>query len=373
MKKCAILMAGMMTAGTLLAANYDVYVGTYTQGDSKGIYRLTLDDKTGKLSEKSLSATTKNPSFLAVSPNGKYMFAVNETGPQGKVSSFSISPDSGALTFINDSSTGGDGPCHLSVDKGGRHVVAANYGGGSLAVIPIMADGRLQPASDFIQHKGSSVNKSRQGEPHAHGAFFDASGRYLYAPDLGLDHVMIYKLNESTGKLTPSQPPFGEVKPGSGPRHLAFHPKLNYAYVISEMACTITAFERDPGTGALKEIQSVSTLPEGTELKPAFSTAEIEVAPNGKFLYGSNRGHNTIAVYAIDAKTGQLTLQQHISTGGKDPRAFALTPDGKWLIAANQNSASLVVFKVDGKTGKLSETGNTASVPFPVSILYRKK
>jgi 6-phosphogluconolactonase len=373
MNKLAILGAVALAAGSAWAADYDVYVGTYTQGDSKGIYRLTLDDKTGKLSEKSLSATTPNPSFLAMSPNGKYMFAVNETGPQGKVSSFSISPDSGALTFISDSSTRGDGPCHLSVDKGGRNIVAANYGGGSLAVIPVLPDGRLQPASDFIQHQGASVNKSRQSAPHAHGAFFDASGRYLYAPDLGLDQVKIYKLNEASGKLTPAQPPFGEVKAGSGPRHIALHPKANYAYVINEITCTITAFERDPGTGALKEMQSVSTLPEGAEFKPAYSTAEIEVHPSGKFLYGSNRGHDTIAVYAIEAKTGQLTLQQHISSGGKNPRAFALTPDGKWLIAANQNSANLVVFKVDGKTGKLSETGNTASVPFPVSILYRKK
>lgn len=362
----------MLLAGSVWAANYDVYVGTYTQGESKGIYKLTLDDKTGQLTDKTLAVESKNPSFLAMDPKGKYIFAVNEVGPEGKVSSFSISSDSGLLTFLSESSTKGDGPCHLAVDKSGRNVIAANYGGGSLAVIPVQPDGKLLPASDFIQNQGSSMDKSRQSGPHAHGATFDASGKFVYAPDLGLDKVKIFKLNESTGKLTPGQPPYGEVKAGSGPRHIALHPKASMAYVINEMACTITVFERNTTTGALKEVQSISTLPEGETVKPAYSTAEIEVHPSGKFLYGSNRGHDTIAVYAIDGK-GHLTLVQHISSGGKNPRAFALTPDGKWLLAANQNSANVLVYKVDDKTGKLTNTGHAANVPFPVSILYRKK
>ena len=371
--KMGLMLGVMLLAGSLLAADYDVYVGTYTKGDSRGIYRLRLDGKTGKLTTKSLSATTENPSFLALHPSGKYLYAVNEVGPVGRVSAFSISPDSGALTFLNDASAGGDGTCHLSVDKTGRFVLAANYGGGSVTVIPIMADGQVKAASDFVQHQGSGANPKRQKGPHAHGIYLDEANRYVYVPDLGMDKVMIYKFNAGSGKLTPSDPPYGETAPGAGPRHFAFHPKSDFAYVITEMTCTVTAYERDTKGGGLTAIQTISTLPEGTSVLPAFSTAELEMHPSGKFLYGSNRGHDSIVVYEVDGKTGQLSLLQHMSTGGRVPRSFAVSPDGKWLIAANQNSANLVVFKVDTKTGKLSETGNTAEVPNPVSVLYRKK
>lgn len=371
--KMGLLLGLLVAAGSLCAADYDVYVGTYTKGDSRGIYRLRLDDKTGKLTAKALSATTENPSYLALHPNGKYLYSVNELAPVGRVSAFSISPDSGALTFLNDASARGPGTCHITVDKAGRNVLAANYDGGSVVVVPILADGRLKEPSDFVQHQGSGANPKRQKGPHAHGVYLDESNRYVYVTDLGLDKVMIYKLNAASGKLTPSDPAFGETAPGAGPRHMAMSPKEDFAYIISEMACTVTAYSRDKKTGALTSIQTISTLPEGTSVLPAFSTAEIEMHPSGKFLYGSNRGHDTIVVYAVDGKTGELTLLQHMSTGGKVPRGFAVSPDGKWLIAANQNSGNLVVFKVDTKTGKLSETGNTAEVPNPVSVLYRKK
>jgi 6-phosphogluconolactonase len=360
-------------AGSLLAADYDVYVGTYTKGDSRGIYRVKLDGKTGKLTAKALSVTTENPSFLALHPTGKYLYAVNELGPVGKVSAFSISPDSGALTLLNSASAQGDGTCHLSVDKTGKHVLAANYGGGSVVVLPILADGRLKEATEFVQHQGSGANPKRQKGPHAHGIYVDEANRFVYVPDLGMDKVMIYKLNAGSGKLTPADPAFGSTAPGAGPRHFVLHPKSDFAYVITEMTCTVTAYSRDAKNGGLTEIQTISTLPEGASILPAFSTAELEIHPTGKFLYGSNRGHDTMVVYAVDAKTGQLTLAQHISTGGKTPRSFGISPDGKWLIAANQNSASLVVFKIDPKTGQLSETGNTAEVPNPVSVVFRKK
>jgi 6-phosphogluconolactonase len=369
--KLSLLMGMLVMAGSLLAADYDVYVGTYTKGDSRGIYRVRLNGTTGQLTAKALSAPSENPAFLALHPSGKYLYAVNEIGPVGKVSAFSISPDSGALTFLNDASAQGDGTCHLTVDKTGRHVLAANYGGGSVAVLPILADGRLKESSDFVQHKGSSVNPRRQKGPHAHGIYVDEANRHVYVPDLGLDQVVIYKFNAASGKLTPTDP--AAVKPGSGPRHFALHPKADFAYVINEMTCTVTAFYRDAKSGALTESQTISTLPEGVTVLPAFSTAELEMHPTGKFLYGSNRGHDSIVVYGVDAKTGQLTLAQHIPTGGKTPRNFAVSPDGKWLIAANQSSGNLVVFKIDAKTGKLSETGNTAEVPNPVSIVYRKK
>jgi 6-phosphogluconolactonase len=369
--KLSVLLGMLVMAGSLLAADYDVYVGTYTKGDSRGIYRVRLDGTTGKLTAKALSATTENPSFLALHPSGKYLYAANEIGPAGKVSAFSISADSGALTFLNDASAQGSGTCHLTVDKSGRHVLAANYGGGSVAVFPVLADGRLKEASDFVQHKGSSVNPRRQQGPHAHGIYVDEANRHVYVPDLGLDQVVIYKFNAASGKLTPTDP--AAVKPGSGPRHFALHPKADFAYVINEMTCNVTAFSRDAKSGALTEIQTISTLPEGVTVLPAFSTAELEMHPTGKFLYGSNRGHDSIVVYAVDAKSGQLTLAQHIPTGGKTPRNFAVSPDGKWLIAANQGTGNLVVLKIDAKTGKLSETGNTAEVPNPVSIVYRKK
>ncbi len=371
--KLSVLLGMLVMAGSLLAADYDVYVGTYTKGDSRGIYRLRLNGTTGQLTAKALSATSQNPSFLALHPTGKYLYAANELGPVGRVSAFSISPDSGALTFLNDASAQGDGTCHLTVDKTGRHLLAANYGGGSVAVFPILADGRLKESSDFVQHKGSSLDPKRQKGPHAHGIYVDEANRHVYVPDLGLDQVVIYKFNVASGKLTPADPAAGTVTPGSGPRHFALHPKADFAYVINEMTCTVTAFSRDEKSGALTEIQSISTLPEGVTVLPAFSTAELEMHPTGKFLYGSNRGHDSIVVYAVDAKTGQLTLAQHIPTGGKTPRNFAVSPDGKWLIAANQSSGNLVVFKIDPKTGKLSETGNSAAVPNPVSIVYRKK
>jgi 6-phosphogluconolactonase len=256
------------------------------------------------------------------------------------------------------------------VDRAGKNVLVANYGGGSIASLPVQADGSLGAASAFIQHQGSSVNRQRQDAPHAHGIYLDAANRFAFVPDLGLDKVMVYKFDPAKGTLVANDPPSASVKPGSGPRHFALHPAGRHAYVINEMACTVTAFAYDPKRGGLKEIHTVSSLPEGETVKPNYSTAEVEVHPSGKFLYGSNRGHDTLVVYAIDAKTGKLTPVEHHSTQGRVPRNFGIDPTGAYLLAANQSSDNLAVFRIDSRTGRLTPTGQSIEVGAPVCVQF---
>jgi len=356
-------------------AEYMVYFGTYTGAKSKGIYLSRLDARSGRLSAPELVAEIKSPSFLAVRPDHRFLYAVNEVSqydgkPAGSVSAFEIAPRTGKLTMLNQSSSGGSGPCHLIVDKKGRNVLVANYGGGSVAVLPVQSDGKLGAASAFVQHTGSSVNPDRQKEPHAHSIVLDEDNRFAFVADLGLDKVMSYRFDPEKGSLAPATPSSASVKPGAGPRHFAFSPNGKFAYVINEIHCTVTAFRHDPKTGELKEIQTVSTLPAGLAVQPGYSTAEIEVHPSGKFLYGSNRGHDTIAVFAIDAKKGTLTPVEHVSTRGKTPRNFALDPTGKYLLAANQDSNTVAVFRVDPATGRLSPTGQMLDVGAPVCAVF---
>jgi 6-phosphogluconolactonase len=346
-------------------------VGTYTDGKSKGIYLFRLNTATGKLTPEGVAAETPNPTFLAIHPTRKYLYAANEISNYdganaGAISSYSVDQKSGKLTFLNRQSTKGPGPCHLIVDKTGKYVLFANYGGGSVGVLPIHPDGSLAPASAFIQHKGSSVNKQRQEGPHGHSINLDSSNKHAYAADLGLDKVLIYKFNSNDGTLKPNDHPFVSIAPGSGPRHFAFHPSGKYAYVINEMANTVTAFSYSPGSGALAEIQTISSLPKG--FTGTSYTAEVVVHPSGKFLYGSNRGHNSIAIFKIDEATGMLTFEGTESTQGKFPRNFVIDPTGMTLIAENQDSDSLVVFRIDPSTGKLKPTGQTLEVPKPVCI-----
>jgi len=256
------------------------------------------------------------------------------------------------------------------VDRAGKNVLVANYGGGSIACLPIGPDGKLAEAASFIQHEGSSVNPGRQKGPHAHGIYTDAASQFVFVPDLGLDKVMIYKLSAAGGKLTPNDPPFAAVAPGSGPRHFGFTPNGRFGYVINEMLCTMTAFSYDAKRGALKEVQTVSTLPAGVAVEKGFSTAEVFAHPNGKFLYGSNRGHDTIAVFAIDPKTGKLTAIQHAPSVVKVPRGFGIDPTGRYLIAGGQNSDNAAVFRIDGSTGKLSPTGQIVTVGSPVCVVF---
>jgi len=352
-------------------ANFWVFVGTYTDGKSKGIYRMTLDAASGKLSEPVLAAELDNPSFLAVHPTRKYLYAVNETtnrGNPGGVTAFALDPASGALTKLNRQSSGGDGPCHLVVDSAGKNVLVANYSGGSVSVLPIGPDGKLAPASEFIRHTGKVADPQRQGSPHAHSINLDKANRFAVVADLGLDRLFVYRFDPTQGRLAPNDPLSAKLKDRTGPRHFAFHPDGTHAYVINEINCTITAFDYDRDRGVLTEIQTVPTMPVAVE--PRHSTAEIVVHPSGKFLYGSNRGHDSLVVYAIEAATGRLTLVEHEPTGGKTPRNFAVDPTGAYVLAENQSSDTIVVFHVDPATGALEPTGQLANLPSPSCVKF---
>ena len=352
-----------------------VYFGTYTGGKSKGIYVARFNPANGKLGAPELAAETVSPSFLAVDPGRRFLYAANEIDkfngkPGGAVAAFSIDPGTGKLVLLNQQPSGGGGPCHLVVDNTGGNVLVANYGGGSIEVIPVRSGGRLGEPTTFIQHRGTSLNPQRQEGPHAHFITTDAANRFVLACDLGLDKVLVYRFNAAHGSLVPNDPPGASVEPGSGPRHLALHANGRFAYVINEMACTLTAFAYDAEKGALKELQTVSTLPDGETAKPNYSTAEVEVHPNGKFLYGSNRGHNSIVVFAIDENTGKLAYLENVATQGKTPRSFGIDPTGKYLLAANQDSENVVVFHLDPATGRLTPTGQTIEVGAPVCVLF---
>jgi 6-phosphogluconolactonase len=350
-----------------------VYLGTYTGPKSKGIYLTELDLKSGALSPASLAAEVASPSFLAIHPTQKFLYAVNEITEGGKkqggVTAFAIDAASGKLTMLNQQPSGGDGPCHIVVDKAGKNALIANYGGGSCGVLPILEDGKLAPMSSFRQHEGSGANPARQKGPHAHSMNLDAANRFAFVADLGLDKVLVYRFDAGQGTLTPNDPPFAAVAPGAGPRHFAFHPSGKHAYVINEMNLTVTAFDYNAGGGVLKEIQTITTLPKDAKGEN-FSTAEVVVHPTGRFLYGSNRGHNTIAVFSIDQSTGKLTSVQHQGEGIKTPRNFNIDPTGTWLLVANQAGDSVVVFKIDQATGALKPTGNSIEVPSPVCVRF---
>jgi 6-phosphogluconolactonase len=353
-------------------AKWWVYVGTYNDRGSKGIYRFDFEPNTGKLSSKALAAEAKNPSFLAIHPNRRYLYAVGEVDELGGkkgggVSAFAIDAKTGDLKLLNQQSSGGAGPCHVVVDKEGKYVLAANYSGGSAVVLPINKDGSLGDKTAFVQHKGHSVNKDRQEGPHAHSINLDPNNRFVFVADLGLDNVLIYRLDPANGTLSRNDPP-AMVSPGAGPRHFAFHPTGKFAYVINELHNTVTAFRYDADKGTLAKIQTISTLPK--DFTGTSYTAEVVVHPSGKFLYGSNRGHNSIAVFTINEETGELTAAGHQGEKIKTPRNFNIDPTGKFCLVANQDSDSIVVFKIDPKTGELQSTGNTADVPVPVCVKF---
>ncbi|HRK33612.1 MAG TPA: lactonase family protein [Candidatus Hydrogenedentes bacterium] len=373
-KKLVAAVAVMSALGVSPSANAQdlrVYIGTYTRGDSDGIYMLTMNHETGALSEPVLAATTENPSFLAKHPTKPVVYAVGEMvetpgSVGGTISAYSIDAATGALTLINRQSTVGNGPCHVAVAPSGKHAAVANYGGGSVALLPILEDGSLAESSAFIQHEGKSVNESRQEKPHAHSVEFDNNGAYLFSADLGIDKVMTYRY-DGTGTLIANST-HGILEPGSGPRHAKFHPTGRFFYVVNELLSTVTAFAYDEKTGSLDAIQTISTLPEGYT-EPT-TTAEIRVHPSGKFLYASNRGHDSIASFSIDQETGKLAATGHTPTGGSTPRNFNLDPSGKFLLAANQNSDSIFVFRINAETGVPQATGNSAKVATPVCVLF---
>jgi 6-phosphogluconolactonase len=349
-----------------------VYIGTYTKTEDQGIHWLKMDLDSGKLTPVGKLAGQKNPSFLAIHPNRKFLYAVNEIGnfngeKAGGVSAYAIDSKTGALTFLNQQSSGGGAPCHLVVDASGRNVLVANYTGGSVASLRIAKkNGRLRKATAFIQHEGSSVLRPRQSAPHGHSINASPGNRFAVAADLGLDKLLVYRFDAKKGKLTPAG--FAKVAPGAGPRHFAFHPNGKFGYVINEITLTVTAFAWDEGEGKLTELQTISTLP--VARGKGMSTAEVQVHPSGQFLYGSNRGHNTIAVFRINKDTGKLTAVQHQSTLGKTPRNFGLDPTGKFLVAANQSSGDVQTFSINQETGVLKPTGYSVKIPMPVCVKF---
>lgn len=350
-----------------------VFIGTYTGPKSKGIYVARWDARTGRLSAPELAAETVNPTFLAVHPNQRVLYAASEINrfegkPAGAVAAFAIDRATGRLSLLNQQPSGGTGPCYVSVDRSGRCVLVANYGSGSVAALPVRPDGSLGEAGSVIQHHGASVNPERQQGPHAHQIVTAAASRRAFVCDLGLDQVLEYQLDAAHATLTVNDPPFVALKPGSGPRHLAFDPAGRFAYVLSEMAGTVTVFAFDARRGTFTERQTISTLP--PEFKGANTGAEIAVHPSGKFLYASNRGHDSIAVFAIDRKTGTLRGVQWQPSLGKTPRFFGLDPAGTHLLACNQNSDTIVGFRIDAATGRLTPTGQSVAAGSPVCLAW---
>lgn len=369
---CALAsMSGGRAAAAAAASNL-VYIGTYTGTKSKGIYQASFNPATGELTPPVLAAEERNPSFLALHPTLPVLYAVAEVdtfngGRSGAVAAYRRETD-GKLSLLNRQPSGGTGPCHLAVDSGGKCVLVANYGSGSVAALPIRADGSLGKPGTTIQHRGSSVNLNRQAGPHAHFVTPDPANRRALVCDLGLDKVLVYQLDAAGASFAPHDPSSVAVSPGAGPRHLTFSGDGRFVYVLNEMGSTLVTFSWDPARGRLKEVQTVSTLPPG--FKGESTTAELQTGAAGRFLYASNRGHDSIAVFARDPRTGRLTLVQHQAAGGKTPRHFALDPSGRWLLAENQGSDNVVLFKVDAQTGRLASTGQAVEVGAPVCLVF---
>ncbi|HXL21013.1 MAG TPA: lactonase family protein [Candidatus Dormibacteraeota bacterium] len=352
------------------AGQYVVYVGTYTtKTESKGINTFRFDAATGKMTPAQVAAESPDPSFVAVHPSGKYLYAVNEAGKSSVVSAFAIDGASKALTLLNQLPALGEDPCYISFDRTGKFALIANYSAGNIAVFPILSDGKLGRATAAVQDSGTlGPNKERQEGPHAHWIEASPDNRFLLVADLGLDEVLIYRFDAVTGSVAPNQPAFARLKAGAGPRHAAFDRNGKFVFVASEMDSTITSFSWDAKKGALKQTGAVSTLPAGYSGRN--EVAEIALHPNGKFLYVSNRGNESIAVFAIHPGNGALTLVAHVPTGGKEPRHFAIDPSGQFLVAENQLSDNIVEFRIDAATGKLTATGAVVSVPSPVCVTF---
>ena len=355
-----------------VAEEQAVYVGTYTSGTSgksEGIYICRLNMATGELKHFKTVKGVVDPSYLAIDRKRRFLFSVNEVSkfegqPSGAISSFSIDRRTSDLTYLNQKASKGGSPCYVTQDQTGRFILLANYESGNASVLPIKGDGSLGEAVSVVQHSGASINRDRQLGPHAHCILMDKSNRYAFVVDLGIDKIVVYRFDEKSGTLTNH----GAVatKPGAGPRHLTFHRNNRFAFVINELDSTMNAYAYDSKGGLLRHQQTISTLPE--TFSGASFCADVHISPNGKFLYGSNRGHNSIVVFAINPKSGQLTLVEHVSTGGDWPRNFVIDPTGTYLLAANQRSDSVVTFRIDTRTGKLTPTGQVAQIPTPVCL-----
>jgi len=371
----AIMFTNVGTNKSLAAEPHEtiVFIGTYTKGEEPGIFSFRMNSQTGELTAIGSTGGVASPSFLAIHPNGKYLYAVSEVSefngkPTGAVAAFAINPRTFELGPLNKQPSMGDGPCHLIVDHSGKCLLVANYGGGSIAALPINKDGTLQAPTSSIQHKGKSVVTDRQEGPHAHAIVVDANNKFALAADLGLDKVLVYRFDAEHGELQPNDPPSASLKPGAGPRHIGLHSSGRFAFINNEIDSTVTAFSYHADRGTLESLQTLSTLPD--DFKGENSTAEIQIHPSGKFVYVSNRGHDSLAIFSIDTQTGKLKALGHQSTGGKTPRGFNISSDGKFILAANQDSDNVVVFKVDSETGKLQPTGAEVKVPKPVCVEF---
>jgi 6-phosphogluconolactonase len=374
-----LVLSLSIAASAADGGKYIFYVGTYTDDGgkpttSKGIYAYRYDAASSEVTAIGLVAETANPSWVALSPDGRFLYAANELhdykGPNsGGLSAFSVDKSTGKLTFLNEVPTRGADPCYVSVDRSGKYVLVANYTGGSVAVFPVMADGKLGEATAFMQHTGHGANPERQEAPHAHSIDLTPDNRFAFVDDLGLDEVLSYKFDSSKGTLTPNDPPFAKVAPGSGPRHFALHPNGKFAYVVSEIKGTVTVFSANLSKGTLDSVQTIPTLPK--DYSGPIEDAEIRVHPSGKFVYASNRGDaNSIAVYSVDPAKGTLTLVEITPTQGKTPRNFEIDPTGRLLFAENAGSNHVVIFRIDQKTGHLTPTGQTLDVASPVCIKF---
>lgn len=370
-----LMSAGLSTQACRAEENaaYRIYLGTYTRGESRGIYACEMDMAQGTLSSPKLVAEVRNPSFLAFHPDLPRIYAVSELwqtdGPdRGAVTAFAIDDASGELRELNQEAVGGAGPCHLAVSPSGRFLVTANYGSGSTSVLPLDEEGRLRPRSCVVQHEGSGPNEARQKGPHAHQTLFAPGGELLLVPDLGIDQVLLYRLDETAGRLFASTPPAVAVPPGSGPRHCAYHPSGKFLYVVNELASTVSVFECSDDV-PLRLTQTISTLPPGFDGQN--TTAEIEVHPSGRFVYASNRGHDSIAAFAVDSATGKLREIGQFPSAGRVPRNFAIAPGGRFLLAANQDTDNVVVFAIDQDSGKLQPTEASVQVGAPVCVVFR--
>jgi 6-phosphogluconolactonase len=361
-----------------------IFIGTYTdpilfgtgqivQGRGEGIYVYRLDPVSGAVAPAGVATGVTNPSYLALDPGRRFLYAVNELKtfdgvPSGTVSAFAVDRATGGLAFLNRQLSHGTDPCYVTVDAARRHVLVANFMSGSVCVLPVRDDGSLDEASDVVQHAGSSIDPARQNGPHAHSVLLDASNRFAFVPDLGLDKLMIYRYDAGRGKLEPNQVPWLTMKPGAGPRHLALHPGGSFAYLANELDSTVAVLACDAATGGFEQRRRVPTLPPG--FAGPNTCADIQISPSGKHLYASNRGHDSIAIYAIDQRSGALDQVGHEPTRGRTPRSFGIDPAGEFLFVANQDSDSVVVFRIDPASGKLQATGAVLPVPTPVCVKF---
>ena len=348
-----------------------VYVGTWTDDETEGIYTYRLDPASGALRFIRRTAPISNPFYLLTDSAQRYLFAANaDKEKEGAVSAFSIDSRTAELTFLNQQSSAGVLPCYLSIDGTDKFLLTGNYMTGDLAALPIADDGRLGPATDFVRHEGSSINPERQEGPHVHSIVLDAASRYAFAADLGIDKVMIYQFDATEGTLKPNEQPWAAVKPGAGPRHFAFHPSGRCAYILNELDSTLTAFDYDASRGTLGEIQTISTLPAG--FSGESFCADLKVLSAGNILYCTNRGHDSIAIFSVDVETGRLTSAGHEPTQGEYPWNIGLDPTETFLLVANWTGNSVVVFRIDQKTGRLTAAGHRAEVPNPVCVTMLK-